>query len=114
MKVSRVWGTTVATISKTCKNTIKRAMEESSESLEGLEFKLHDFGARSVSSYESSGIGGAAHLVNFMGTDTMAALQTVMRYYNMKGVPGFSIPAAEHSTMSPWAVAKVRLKHIAT
>jgi nicotinamide phosphoribosyltransferase len=77
-------------------------MEESSESLEGLEFKLHDFGARSVSSYESSGIGGAAHLVNFMGTDTMAALQTVMRYYNMKGVPGFSIPAAEHSTMSPW------------
>jgi Na+-driven multidrug efflux pump len=40
----------------------------------GLPFKLHDFGARGVSSAESAELGGAAHLVNFMGTDTVAAL----------------------------------------
>jgi len=77
-------------------------MEKSSDRLEGLEFKLHDFGARGVNTFEGSQIGGAAHLVNFMGTDTMSALITVMKYYNTTEMPGFSVPAAEHSTISPW------------
>ena len=38
---------------------------------EGLPFKLHDFGARGVSSLESAMLGGMAHLVNFRGTDTL-------------------------------------------
>ena len=33
-------------------------------------FKLHDFGFRGSTSVESSAIGGGAHLVNFLGTDT--------------------------------------------
>lgn len=94
--------TTVATVSRECKNLIAKGMDISSDSREGLEFKLHDFGARGVSSYESAGIGGAAHLINFMGTDTMSALTTIMRYYNADSVPGFSIPATEHSCMSSW------------
>jgi len=96
------YGTTVATLSKQCKNIIQAAMEKSSDRLEGLEFKLHDFGARGVNTFEGSQIGGAAHLVNFMGTDTMSALITVMKYYNTTEMPGFSVPAAEHSTISPW------------
>ena len=40
----------------------------------GLGFKLHDFGFRGVSSVESAGTGAAAHLVNFLGTDTVAGL----------------------------------------
>jgi len=35
---------------------------------------LHDFGSRGVSSQESAGIGGAAHLVNFMGSDTVVGV----------------------------------------
>jgi nicotinamide phosphoribosyltransferase len=70
--------------------------------LAGLGFKLHDFGSRGVSSLESAGIGGAAHIVNFCGTDTIVALTTVMRYYNTMEVPAFSIPAAEHSTITAW------------
>jgi nicotinamide phosphoribosyltransferase len=42
-----------------------------------------------------------AHLVNFMGTDTMEGLLAARRYYDAD-MPGFSIPAAEHSTMTSW------------
>ena len=45
-------------------------------------FKLHDFGFRGVSSVESAALGGAAHLVNFLGTDTVAALLCCRRYYH--------------------------------
>jgi nicotinamide phosphoribosyltransferase len=66
-----------------------------------IDFKLHDFGFRGVSSYESGGIGGLAHLVNFKGTDTMAALLYARQFYN-EPIAGFSIPAMEHSTVTSW------------
>lgn len=98
-----VWyPTTVATVSFRIKKIIKRYMEDTGADMAGLPFKLHDFGSRGVSSLESAGIGGAAHLVNFMGTDTIVGLTTAMKYYNCKEVPGFSIPAAEHSTITSW------------
>lgn len=66
-----------------------------------LPFKLHDFGYRGVSSQETAAIGGAAHLVNFMGTDTLAALSLLEQYYDAD-MAGFSIPAMEHSTVTSW------------
>ena len=100
-----VWyPTTVATKSREIKKVIKEYLEMTAdeEAMGGLGFKLHDFGARGVSSKESAGIGGCAHLVNFMGTDTMEGALYAMRYYNEKDVPGFSVPASEHSTMTSW------------
>merc|ERR1719291_443482 len=67
----------------------------------GHMFKLHDFGFRGVSSVESAATGGAGHLVNFMGTDTMAALVMLKEFYG-EACAGFSIPASEHSTMTSW------------
>jgi len=67
-----------------------------------LPFKLHDFGARGVSSFESSQIGGAAHLINFMGTDTLSSLSYIQDVYKTNDIVGFSIPAAEHSTITSW------------
>ncbi|MBB5276295.1 nicotinamide phosphoribosyltransferase [Rhizobium rosettiformans] len=67
-----------------------------------LSFMLHDFGARGVSSQESAMLGGAAHLINFSGTDTVEGLVAVMRYYDAEAVPAFSVPASEHSTMTAW------------
>jgi len=94
-----IWyGSTVATISWNIKQLIMKYLNETGTP-EDIYFKLHDFGARGVSSFESSEIGGAAHLVNFMGTDTVSALQFIMRNYNTDEVAGFSIPASEHSTM---------------
>ncbi len=66
-----------------------------------IDFKLHDFGFRGSTSYESSAIGGAAHLVNFKGTDTMSALTLLRQHYD-EPMAGFSIPAAEHSTITSW------------
>ncbi len=95
--------TTVASVSKYCKNVIKKALEKSADNTESLPFKLHDFGARGASSMETVTLGGLAHIVNFAGTDSMSALIGASRWYGMdKEMPAFSIPAAEHSTMTSW------------
>lgn len=92
--------TTVATQSRHIKKIILSFLEKNGDP-GTINFKLHDFGARGVSSLESAGIGGCAHLVNFMGTDTITALLYADQYYNA-GVAGFSIPAMEHSTVTSW------------
>lgn len=92
---------TVATVSYHCKQIIGRYMKETAGHTEGLEFKLHDFGARGVSSLESASIGGLAHLINFQGTDTVSSLLYGRKYYS-EDMAGFSIPASEHSTMTSW------------
>ena len=99
----RVWyPTTVATQSYYLREIIKASLEQTSDDpASELPFKLHDFGSRGVSSRESAGIGGLAHLLNFMGTDTLEALRTGRNYYGAD-IAGFSIPAAEHSTVTSW------------
>jgi nicotinamide phosphoribosyltransferase len=93
----------VSTQSWKIKQVILDALEKTGEP-STIDFKLHDFGARGVSSMESAGIGGAAHLVNFMGTDTITGVLFAREYYNA-GIAGFSIPAAEHSTITSWGRA---------
>jgi len=92
--------TTVATNSREIKKVILDALVRTGNP-DDIGFKLHDFGARGVSSLESAGIGGTAHLVNFMGTDTVEALLFARRYYGAD-MAGFSVPAMEHSTVTSW------------
>ncbi|XP_062605553.1 nicotinamide phosphoribosyltransferase-like, partial [Saccostrea cucullata] len=92
---------TVATNSRYQKETIASYLHETADNLDSLPFKLHDFGFRGSTSVESAGIGGAAHLVNFKGTDTIAALCVARKYYACQ-IAGFSVPAAEHSTITTW------------
>jgi nicotinamide phosphoribosyltransferase len=91
---------TVATQSYYIKKRILAYLEETGD-VGLIDFKLHDFGFRGVSSTESAGIGGLAHLVNFKGTDTMEALYYAYNFYEEE-CAGFSIPAAEHSTITSW------------
>lgn len=94
--------TTVATISFNCKRIIYDYLLATSDDPDGqIMFKLHDFGSRGVSSGESAEIGGVAHLVNFMGTDTVEALIAARKYYS-EPMAAYSIPAAEHSTITSW------------
>lgn len=98
----QVWyPTTVATQSREIKKVIKKYLNETGSS-DSLDFKLHDFGFRGVSSVESAGIGGAAHLINFKGTDTIEALRFIKNYYNSLEIAGYSIPATEHSVIMLW------------
>ena len=94
---------TVASVSHYCKNIIRNALEKSADNADSLVFRLHDFGSRGASSHETVALGSLAHLVNFAGTDSMAALVAASRWYQMSSdMPAFSIPAAEHSTMTAW------------
>jgi len=105
----QVWyPSTVATQSRAMKATLRRYLAETADSLDGLPFKLHDFGYRGSTSVESAGMGGMAHLTSFQGTDTVRGLEYAMRYYpttdeeGRPKMPGFSIPASEHSTITAW------------
>jgi nicotinamide phosphoribosyltransferase len=99
----RVWyPVTVATISWHVKQTIRTFLDATSDDPAAqLPFRLHDFGARGVSSAESAALGGMAHLVNFKGTDTVLGVLAAREYYG-EAMAGFSIPAAEHSTITAW------------
>jgi nicotinamide phosphoribosyltransferase len=98
----RLWyPITIATNSWTIKQNIKKYLDISSEGVGEIAFKLHDFGSRGATCQEQAMIGGAAHLVNFMGSDTIAGVWMANKYYN-ENMAGFSIPASEHSTMTMW------------
>ncbi len=98
-----VWyPSTVATLSREAKKRIYQGLQLTSDDPDGqIPFKLHDFGARGASSEETAALGGMAHLVNFMGSDTISGLMAARRYYGAN-MAGFSIPASEHSTMTAW------------
>lgn len=91
---------TVAMQSYAMRQIILRALERTGDPAL-IDFKLHDFGFRGSTSYESASIGAAAHLVNFKGTDTVPGLLMARDIYHER-MAGFSIPAAEHSTITAW------------
>ena len=94
--------TTVATNSWMIKQDIKARLAYTGCDVDAnIGFMLNDFGSRGATSYESSVIGGIAHLVNFVGTDNVPAVRHARRYYS-EPMAGFSIPAAEHSTITTW------------
>jgi nicotinamide phosphoribosyltransferase len=99
----RVWyPVTVATQSWHIKRMMLEYLRATADNAEEqVLFKLHDFGARGVSSAESAALGGCAHLVNFSGTDTASGILAARAYYR-EPMAGFSIPAAEHSTITAW------------
>lgn len=100
----RLWyPTTVATNSWTIRRHIDAALQDTAEDTNG-DFKLHDFGARGVSSQETAMLGGMAHLVSFCGSDTVAGVWTANVYYDCP-MAGYSIPASEHSTITMWTQA---------
>ena len=97
----QVWyPSTVATQSRAMKQVILSYLEETG-CPDLIDFKLHDFGFRGVTCPEQAAIGGAGHLLNFMGTDNIAALVLANEFYHDE-CAGFSIPAAEHSTITSW------------
>jgi len=107
--VQNWYPSTVATFSYTAKNLINRYLEETGDPA-GLPYKLHDFGVRGTSSMESAAIGGAAHLLNFSGTDNLPAMALLKKFYG--GYVGNSIPAAEHSTACSWIKEKDFFRHM--
>jgi nicotinamide phosphoribosyltransferase len=88
--------TTIASRDYEIKKDIAHFYKLSGADMGLLPFAVHDFGARGVSSSESAAIGGAAHLVNFIGSDTVEGIVAANKYYHA-GMAAFSVPASEHS-----------------
>jgi len=90
---------TVATLSNQIRKVVTQYYEETAPpgAEAGIDFVLNDFGFRGVSSVESAKLGGAAHLLNFNGSDNLAGSGMAIKYYNAQKVYGLSIPATEHS-----------------
>lgn len=62
-----------------------------------VQASIADVTTRSWRIFQTAGIGASAHLVNFKGTDTVAGIALIKKYYGTKDpVPGYSVPAAEH------------------
>ena len=100
-RLSRIWHpVAVATQSYYMRRIIMNWLEKNGTP-EEIDYKLHDFAYRGVEAEESAAIGGLAHLLSFMGTDTLAAVMLARAKYGCK-MAGHSIPAAEHSTITSW------------
>lgn len=99
----QIWyPSTVASISREIRKVVGEYFSDtaSEEACNGIDFILNDFGFRGVSSVESAAIGGAAHLLNFRGSDNIVGSLLAQRYYNTNTVYGLSIPATEHSVVT--------------
>jgi Nicotinic acid phosphoribosyltransferase len=96
----QVWyPNTVATVSREVRKIVEEYYEETANdaSRPAIDFALNDFGFRGVSSVESGGLGAAAHLLSFKGSDSIMGSILAQRYYHTDKVMGQSIPATEHS-----------------
>lgn len=100
---------TVATQSFHIKRVIAEYMDNTAGHRDGLEFMLHDFGSRGVSSSESAQIGGLAHLYNFMGSDTYEAIELAEMLYG-ESMAAYSVDAAEHSTITSFGGPEFELE----
>lgn len=94
---------TSATLAHQYKLTLKHWSDKTCDNDEHIKYQAHDFSFRGMTSLESSCTSGAAHLLSFVGTDTIPAVEFLEKYYNSnceEELIGCSVPASEHSTMT--------------
>lgn len=114
--IQRVWyGSTVASNDYKIRKVIERFLDETADDRSMQPFMLHDFGARGVTCEEQAQYGGAAHLFNFMGSDTISGIRAANFYYD-NPMSAFSVPASQHSVAQAYGKdtegAKAYLKNI--
>lgn len=105
----KVWNTcTVATNSKKIQSVCKAYAKTTCDDDNHVSFQVHDFGYRGCSSEETAALSGSAHLLSFLGTDTVPAVRLIKNVYGVnKGEPiGLSVPATEHSVMCSYTQDK--------
>lgn len=94
---------TSATIAKEYRNILDGWSDNTCDNNEHVQFQAHDFSMRGMAGLESAMASGAAHLLSFVGSDTIPAVHYLKEYYSanpLSEMVGVSIPATEHSVMS--------------
>lgn len=93
-----------ATTSATLAHEFRKLLDEYAlltvGNTEFVQFQGHDFAMRGMSSLDSAISSGMGHLLSFVGTDTIPAINAAEYFYNAdieSELVGTSIPASEHS-----------------
>lgn len=98
---AELWqASTSATIANEYRKVLNKYAMETVGDTGFVQFQGHDFSFRGMSSLQSSITSGMGHLLSFVGTDTIPAIQGAEALYNAnveKELVGTSIPATEHS-----------------
>jgi len=94
---------TSATIAAEYKKEFVRAAKETGADVGFTSFQGHDFSFRGMPGIEAACTSGAAHLLSFVGSDTVPAIDFLEQYYGAdsdKELVGCSVAATEHSVAS--------------
>ena len=93
---------TSATMSLQYRKILNQYCETTGGDPEFINWQAHDFSFRGMAGLEAAQMSGAAHLLNFAGTDTIPAIDFLEEYYGADSeqeLVGGSVPATEHSVM---------------
>jgi nicotinamide phosphoribosyltransferase len=100
---AEIWmPTTSATIAAKYKEIMTYYAELTGGEVGGIDFQGHDFSMRGMAGLFAAKASGAGHLLSFLGTDSIPAIQFLRKFYGAnwrKMIVGTSIPASEHSVM---------------
>lgn len=95
-----------ASTSATTAFLFRRVFEEWAEKTGGarafVPFQGHDFSFRGMCGVEDAAVSGGAHLLSFLGTDTIPAIDFLEKFYGANSdteMVGVSVAATEHSVM---------------
>lgn len=98
---AEIWKSiTTATSVYECRCLLDRYAVETGAPAEFVPWQGHDFSMRGQSGIPNASQSGGGHLLSFLGTDTVSAIDYLEHYYQAAGtfVDG-SVPATEHSVM---------------
>jgi len=91
---------TVASIARQYRMLLEKYAEDTGSPKEFVSWQGHDFSARGMSGMYDVSAASAGHLVSFLGTDSISAMDYLEQYYNAsESFIGGSVAATEHSVM---------------
>lgn len=93
---------TSATTAYKYRQLLTRYAKETGADLNFVQFQGHDFSFRGMNGIWDAASSGAGHLLSFVGTDTIPAIDFLEEFYGAnaeKELIGCSVPATEHSVM---------------
>jgi nicotinamide phosphoribosyltransferase len=98
-----LWKTCVsATTARWYRKTLEAYADATGADKGFVQFQGHDFSFRGMSGLADAAASGAGHLLSFVGTDTVPAIDFMEQFYGAdaeKELIGCSVPATEHSVM---------------
>jgi nicotinamide phosphoribosyltransferase len=98
-----LWGPcTAATIAYEYRKLFERYAKQTCDNDHHVRYQGHDFSMRGMYGLEAAAMSGAGHLLSFVGTDTIPAIDFLEQYYGANitaDLVGTSVYATEHSVM---------------